>query len=478
MMDSPAMDDNLKAGWPLAILLSLSVSGALVSGYWLILAVIPALLLYAGAFRHTEWFYFLLLFTIPLSVEVQVSSSLGTDMPDEGIMWLLCIPILSLILQRNGKARDIIGHHLLFRILLVQIAWAAVTIIFSRHPVISLKYVLAKGWYLLPFACGAVLFLDRPAKRERAAVLLIAATLMASAFVFIRHAGSGFSFDSVNAAARPLFRNHVNYSALLVCILPVAVAGIFWSRRWRPIFIAISIFMLVALFFTFSRGAWVAVPAGLLTAAALHFRFGKPLALAGIVTVASLLVFLARDNRYLDYKPDFNRTIYHSELAAHMQATYHLRDLSTAERFYRWIAAVRMMEGHWMTGYGPNNFYQEYRPFTVRAFRTYVSGNPEKSTVHNYFLLLLTEQGIPGLSLFLLLLAALFHFASRAYHEASDRQGRITSMTMAVMLGMMVTLVSLSDLVETDKIGSLFYSCTGLLALMTGRKESGQESPR
>jgi O-antigen ligase len=132
-----------------------------------------------------------------------------------------------------------------------------------------------------------------------------------------------------------------------------------------------------------------------------------------------------------------------------------------------------MTEGHLLHGYGPNGFYYSYKPYTVSAFITYVSVNEERSTVHNYFLLLLIEQGIPGLLIFCLLLGLLFYYTHRWYHNASDKRERIYAAAVAAMLGMIVSLNLLSDLVETDKIGGLFFLCVGVLLTKHFPKQSG-----
>jgi O-antigen ligase len=144
-----------------------------------------------------------------------------------------------------------------------------------------------------------------------------------------------------------------------------------------------------------------------------------------------------------------------------------MKDLSTAERFYRWIAGWRMAEAHPLTGVGPNHFYPAYRSYTVAAYRTYVSSNPERSTVHNYFLLLLSEQGFPALIFFVVLLFTMFAYAQNAYHRSTNTEDRFLLQALTAMLAMVVILISLSDLIEADKIGSLFYIIAGLLIGMT-----------
>lgn len=431
-------------------------------GKWAL--VVPALLLFLLCMRHVRIAYLVLLFFIPLSAEWHLPSGLGTDVPDEPLMWMLSLPILAMVIRDRSLEADSVRSHVIFRMLLVQWLWSCTMMFFSSEPVLSLKYVMAKAWYLLPFAGGAALFLSSRERMERAAMVLMSAMAIASIWVLIRHALDGFAFDKVNDAVRPLFRNHVNYSALLVCLLPLPVAGAALSVRYRRHFIGLSLFWLVCIFLTYSRGAWIAVPAGIVTALALRHRMLAALAAVSVMVILMIGTYLATNNRYLDYRPDFNRTVYHADLAGHIQATYRMRDLSTAERFHRWIAAMRMMDGHWLQGHGPNTFYPAYRSHAVHAFRTWVSSNREHSTVHNYFLLMMTEQGLPGLIFFIALLGLMFRAASRMFHDGHDPFRRTLALTLAAMLGMIITLNFLSDLVETDKIGSLFYTVAGLLA--------------
>jgi O-antigen ligase len=146
-----------------------------------------------------------------------------------------------------------------------------------------------------------------------------------------------------------------------------------------------------------------------------------------------------------------------------MEATYQLKDMSTMERFYRWIAGMRMINEEKLTGFGPNNFNLHYKDYTVAAFKTWVSNNEEKSSVHNYFLLVTIEQGIPGLIIFSLLLLLMFRTALQGYHFFSDRFYKLLSILCAVILSMVVTLNLLSDLIETDKVGSIYFIIMAVL---------------
>jgi len=74
----------------------------------------------------------------------------------------------------------------------------------------------------------------------------------------IRHSSNGFSFATINEAISPFFRNHVNYSAMLVCIIPILFAFFCLDkkRNSRTVVSLAIIVMLVALFFSYGWMKW------------------------------------------------------------------------------------------------------------------------------------------------------------------------------------------------------------------------------
>ena len=476
-----AADSRLE--WRIALTviigMSLGIAGYAASGQLPWLAIGPAVLVAWIGLRDLRLLFGLLLCTIPVSMELMVTDSLGTDMPDEPLMWVFTVVLLlgAAAGKLPGSSRKF-SRWVLF-LLILQVMWIALSCLMSPQPLLSAKYLAAKLWYLAAFTGGAWLFIRRVRDVRWAAWCLLIPLSLAVGWVFFRHGQSGFAFDQVNAAVQPLYRNHVNYGALLAVLLPLAILLWVQQRRHRFILGILIGWFSLGLLFSYSRGAWLAIGVGVLTALALRGRWLMgALALVAISLVLGL-AWLARENRYLAFRPDFDRTIYHQDFRKHLQATYRLKDLSTVERFHRWIAGVRMVEDRPWTGHGPNRFYPAYKPYTVRAFRTYVSDNPEHSTVHNYFLLLAVEQGLPGCLLFILLLWAMFSRVSRAYQASTRSEEKQVWMTVAVMLSIMVWLNMLSDLVETDKIGSLFLLCLGLLLNREGPEEgNGKEYPK
>src|SRR5690606_22854882 len=134
-------------------------------------------------------------------------------------------------------------------------------------------------------------------------------------------------------------------------------------------------------------------------------------------------------NRYLELTPNYERTITHNSFEAWLNATYDFQDISTMKRLYRWGAAFRMIDEKPLMGEGPGSFYFGYASFTLRKFETYVSDNPEKSGIHNYYLMITIDQGIPGLIFFLAFIYVVLVMGERIYHAQKDLAKKVLALS-------------------------------------------------
>ncbi len=438
---------------------------AVYSEQYFVAAIPFALLFFYAGWQNRNFVFLVLMFTLPLSFEYHFSSGLGTDVPDEFLMIFVSgLFIAYWVYAPKSISKKLLQHPLLF-LLLVSLAWTLIAVLFSSQIRISLKFLLAKGWYAGAFVLAPlILFREKKIIRIAAATMTVS-MISVSAIALARHYNYGFRFAHINDAVYPFFRNHVNYSAMLVCVIPVLLA--FFSagktKNEKLLMGSFIIIALTALVFSFSRGAWLALIVGLVAYWLIKKKWLLYGFIAAIIFLFASLFWLKNNNRYLRYSNDFKTTIFHKDFAEHLVATYKLKDVSTAERFYRWVAGVRMVKDNWLTGFGPNTFYDNYKGYAIPAFKTWVSDNKDHSTVHNYFLLIAIEQGVPGLMIFLVLLGAMLYYAQYLYHRVKDPFYRTTAITVGVMITMIIVVNFLSDLIETDKIGSLFFLCIATL---------------
>ena len=185
---------------------------------------------------------------------------------------------------------------------------------------------------------------------------------------------------------------------------------------------------------------------------------------------------MVQKNNYLEFAPDFEKTITHTSFDNLVEATYKGEDISTMERFYRWVAGMYMARAEPATGFGPGNFYNFYRSYTVTSFRTYVSDNPEKSGIHSYYLMTLVEQGFPGLLFFILLCFFVLIKGEVIYHQTKDPTRRKNIMTILMSMVAIYALLLINDMIETDKVGTFFFMNMALLVNMDlANKEEKKE---
>lgn len=428
-------------------------------------AIIPfAILFLALTLLNFRAVFFLMLVVLPLSIEKYLGS-FGTDLPSEPMVIILSACAFLFLIYNRGELERKSFKHPIFIILSVLFLWSIFVTFFSTNVILSVKYLAAKSWYLLGFFILPIILIRTKKSFKLFFWCLFIPTLLSVLFVIVRHGIMDFTFDNITKAVHPLYRNHVNYAVFITMLLPF----IFLAKSWYPsnyfryklLKYSIPIF-LAAIYLSYTRGAWLATIGMFFYFIVLRFNLTKYVLVFATVGALVFSGYILKDNNYLKYSPNFDTTIYHDELGEHLTSTFEMEDMSTVERFYRWIAAVNLSKENLMVGVGPSNFVSNYKKYTVTAYETYISDNEEKSTVHNYFLLLLTEQGLPALLLFIALLFVVLITAQKTYNNAPGEQKKYVA---AVTLCIVVFLLNntLSDLVEANKIGSLFLMCLGLL---------------
>lgn len=189
----------------------------------------------------------------------------------------------------------------------------------------------------------------------------------------------------------------------------------------------------------------------------------KAALVATTLVLAGFITFVGTRDNWLLFAPEFEKTITHQRFDRLLEATTKLEDISTMERVYRWVAASYMIKERPVMGFGPATFYTHYKNYTVTSFRTYVSDNPEKSSTHNYFLMMAVEQGLPGLLFFLLFCVVVMLKGESVYHQTKERSIRVALLSALLCFVLINILMLMNDFIETDKIGSLFFLTAAIL---------------
>ncbi|QIX62931.1 O-antigen ligase family protein [Hymenobacter sp. BT18] len=441
--------------------------------WWLLRGDIRGLLPGLGILALTiillDWrlVFYLFLFTLGFAHEFQLPGGLAMDVPSEPLMLVLmaCVALALLFRQQELTTRE--WQHPLLALLLLQLLWAGASTLTSVDTVKSVKFLLAKLWYLIPFVLGTLLLLRKPAKLWQLSGIYTLSACLTVVYTVVRHAGTGFGFASIHPALQPFYRNHVAYATVLALLLPYALYGAQAALpgRTRRAWQAAIVLLFFGLITSYTRASFLSLPAAAGFYLVLRWRQTRRLLMGIAVAAVAAGSYFAYQSNFMRYAPDFEQTVFNGQnFEKHLEATYELKDVSGMERLYRWIAAARMAHEKPWLGSGPSTFYPEYKRYTIKGFRTYVSDNPERSTTHNYFLLLLAEQGVPGCALFVLVVGTALLLVERLYHRSARPEHRRLVLAAGLSFFIIVFHLLLNELVEVDKIGSFFF--IALAALM------------
>ena len=425
--------------------------------------------------------YWLFLFTIPASIQINFANdTMAITLPDEPIMWVFLL-LFSLVMARHpfSLPKWWWKDELVF-ITFLQFVWLIVAVVFSKVLFFSIKFLLAKTWLLVCFFVFPIWIFKEKKDFIKGFFLLFIPMFITIIVILIHHALMDFSFDKVQKAMSGLYYNHVDYSTVISMFFPLLLVAYPLLKGkgiiYRNTLIVVIIIFIVAILFAYARAAVVGVVFAVIVGLAMRAKLVNFVMPAFYGLIILMLVYLIPNNKFLEFRPDYNNTFMHKTFTDHLIATFRGKDMSSMERLYRWIAAVRMSREEPITGYGPHAFYYYYKPYAISCFQTYVSRNAEHSTTHNYFLYMLVEQGWPAMLLYALLIPVIFAKAQKLYHKFKDKFYRMVTIGLAMMFAVGFINNFFSELIETHKVAALWYVPLALLVVLQQKSREEEEN--
>ena len=162
-----------------------------------------------------------------------------------------------MVLKGNGFIR-----HPITLLLLLHLGWVFITMLNSESLFYSIKYFIAKIWFVTTFYFLAALMLQTQRDFKRFFWSIFTPLSIAVVITIYRHAAYSFSFEDVNKVMYPMFRNHVSYGCIMAVFLPYIILGRSWQTRfsltWWMLTSAIILF-LIAIQFSYTRAAYGAI---------------------------------------------------------------------------------------------------------------------------------------------------------------------------------------------------------------------------
>ena len=405
-------------------------------------------------------------FTVPLSINLKaLEAGLAISLPAEPLLIGIMVLFFAKMLY-DGKYDKRISHHPIAIVIYCMFAWMLVTTITSEMPVVSLKFILSRLWFVVPafFLC-AILF-KKPKNIHWFIWLYIAALCIVCVYTIIHHAQFGFDGDSAHWVMTPFYNDHTAYGAALAIYLILALTYVFLpgiKTSRRLIIIGVVALLSVALVFSNCRAAWLSVIAALavLICVLLKIKF------RWIATVVVVLVglFLAFQNQIIDALEKNNQDA-SGDLVENIQSITNIStDASNLERINRWQSAFRLFNERPVFGWGPGTYQFVYAPYQMSKEKTIISTNAgDGGNAHSEYFGPLAEQGIVGSILVLILVIVTVYHGMKAYKRCKNRQAK------TLVLGATLAFISyfvhglLNNFMDTDKLAVPVWSLAALIA--------------
>ena len=248
-----------------------------------------------------------------------------------------------------------------------------------------------------------------------------------------------------------LFFDYVLPIGLALLIARAWTATSIWRSRWILIgAFVICLPMLLVLYLSQSRGAWLAIGVALIFLLALSIRNRKGLLVGGLIGIVVLgAIVLVLHRPILNFFVDGHQNI---------------NGISTlTKRLFLWLSALRMIRDHLWFGVGMENWLCYYSqnttcvnptlahhyylisqsPFTGAA--TGLQDEPTLSHPHNIFLHVWVSMGLFGLLAFIAILALFFWLFVRIlrplYNRGIERDSSMWWMIISVGAAMFAGVI-------------------------------------
>ena len=405
-------------------------------------------------------------FTVPLSVNLKaLDAGLAISLPAEPLLMGILVLFMAKMLYDGNYDRRISRHPIAI-VIYCMFAWMLVTTITSEMPVVSIKFLVSRLWFVIPafFLC-AILF-KNPKNIHRFIWLYIASLCIVCVYTIIHHSQYGFDGDSAHWVMTPFYNDHTAYGAALAIYLIMALTYVFLPgiKRGRKIII-IGVVALLSLALTLSncRAAWISMVASLavLICVLLRIKF------SWIVTIAVVLVglFFAFQNQIIDALEKNNQDA-SGNLVENIQSITNIStDASNLERINRWQSAFRLFNERPVFGWGPGTYQFVYAPYQMSKEKTIISTNAgDGGNAHSEYFGPLAEQGVMGSLLVLVLVVVTVYCGIKTYLRCKNKSAKVLVLGATLAFFGYFVHGFLNNFLDTDKLAVPVWSLAALIA--------------
>jgi len=449
--------------WLAGIFLALA-SISIAFEFWYTLALPFAALMLYFLFARIDLVVWVILFFTPLSITLTNSEfNVGLSLPTEPLLALVTAVALFQAIFGNGLPRKMLNNPITLAIS-VYLAWMLLTTLTSELPIISLKYFIARTWFIVPYYLVMTFVINTPLKRELSFWVYLVPLVGVAIYTLYIHSQYSFSKDTSTWVMFPFFKEHTSWGAVLAMYFPVSAYFAFRKADWGLRSFAIFLFLVMsaALVLSYTRAAWLSLIAAGVIWLILKLKIKWPVVALGVVSV---LVVLAASWGQIMASFEKNSAVSSDDFSEHVSSMSNVSsDASNLERINRWKSALRMFSERPVVGWGPGTYMFAYAPFQKPWEKTIISTNAgDMGNAHSEYIGPLAESGVPGLLTVLLLFGTILIFGFKVYQKTPN--GNQKELVLMAVLGLITYMTHgvLNNFLDMDKASAPFWGFAALL---------------
>ena len=426
-----------------------------------------ALIIFSSLFFALDKVLILSVFFVPLSIPLKTyfpNLDFNIDLPTEPIfVSILLIFLLKQLLEKNYDKK--IATHPISILLYFYLAWKFITVLTSTMFFVSLKHWIASLWFIVPFFFILVIIFKDQSRINKFLWMYIISLTIVITITLIKHSAYGFDQKSANWIMNPLYNDHTSYGAALAMYIPILTGFVFnkeFKRSLRIISFILLTYFTLALILSYTRAAWVSLIGAIGVFIILKFKINYKIVIAGILFVG-ISFFAFQDQIF--FMLEGNKQDSSTDFKEHIQSITNVAtDASNLERINRWNCAIRMFKEKPIFGWGPGTYQFQYAPFQFSYEKTIISTNAgDMGNAHSEYLGALSEQGLPGMILFIIISLTTFVYAVKNFKRANSYSLKI--ITASTITGLFTYMIHgfMNNFLDIDKIAVPYWGFTAII---------------
>lgn len=413
---------------------------------------------------------YVIVFLTPLSIQLEdiAKTSFNMALPTEPlILGVLLLLILKLLLEKSYD-RKILSHPISIAIY-INLGWMLITSLTSTMPIVSLKFLLVRVWYVGVFYFVVTEMFKKYSEINKYVWVYVVSFLLVITYSIIRLAGFGLlNQKAAHFVMTPFYNDHTSYGAILAMYIPVILGFLFYSKysgAFKTLIGIILGYLIFAIILSYTRAAWLGLAIAFGVYVMVKMKISFKFFAFGSITI--LIIFLIFQKSIMLQLKD-NDQDSSTDLANHVKSISNVStDASNVERINRWNCAFRMFSEKPIFGWGPGTYQFKYAPYQRSYEKTIISTNSgDMGNAHSEYIGPLSDSGVLGSLTFIIIIIVTIYTGLKVYHKTQNKDIRLLSLVFTLSLITYYFHGFLNNFLDTDKASVPFWGFTAILVAL------------